>query len=165
MWTLATTSWVFRQERTICRLLYGRKPHPTSFRQFRMRWGMRSFLRSLLVVPFAAALVLPAAAQQEWRPGPRLVAEAEHVDSSQSGAARYMTAAHKHHRRNVHATTYHRARSKKKSAAIVGGSALGGAALGGLAGGGKGAAIGAAAGAGGGYLYDHKTNHRNDAPR
>jgi hypothetical protein len=48
-------------------------------------------------------------------------------------------------------------RSKKKSAAIVGGSAGAGAAIGAIAGGGKGAAIGAIAGGVGGLIYDRKT--------
>jgi len=51
-------------------------------------------------------------------------------------------------------------RSKTKSAAIVGGSALGGAAIGGLAGGKKGAAIGAIAGGGAGFIYDRKTHKK-----
>lgn len=53
-----------------------------------------------------------------------------------------------------------RGRSTKKSAAIVGGSALGGAAIGALAGGGKGAAIGAVAGGGAGLVYDRKTHKK-----
>jgi len=56
-------------------------------------------------------------------------------------------------------------RSKKKSAAIIGGSALGGAAIGGLAGGKKGAAIGALAGGGGGYVYDRKTQKKPVVPK
>jgi hypothetical protein len=55
---------------------------------------------------------------------------------------------------------YVRRRSRAKSAAIVGGSALGGAAIGALAGGGKGAAIGALAGGGAGYIYDRKTHKK-----
>ena len=51
-------------------------------------------------------------------------------------------------------------RSKAKSVAIVGGSALGGAAIGGLAGGKKGAAIGAIAGGGAGFIYDRKTHKK-----
>ncbi len=58
-----------------------------------------------------------------------------------------------------------RRRSKKKSAAIVGGSALGGAAIGGLAGGKKGAVIGGLAGAGGGYVYDRKTQKKPIVPK
>jgi len=54
-------------------------------------------------------------------------------------------------------------RSKKKSAAIVGGSAAAGAAIGALAGGGKGAAIGALAGGGAGFVYDRKT-HKKTVP-
>lgn len=51
-------------------------------------------------------------------------------------------------------------RSKKKSVAIVGGSAATGAAIGALAGGGKGAAIGAIAGGAGGLIYDRNTNKK-----
>lgn len=51
-------------------------------------------------------------------------------------------------------------RSKKKSAAIIGGSAAAGAAIGALAGGGKGAAIGAIAGGAGGLIYDRKTANK-----
>lgn len=48
-------------------------------------------------------------------------------------------------------------RSKKKSAAIIGGSAGAGAAIGALAGGGKGAAIGAISGGAAGLIYDRAT--------
>ncbi|HEV3037743.1 MAG TPA: hypothetical protein VHA33_08160 [Candidatus Angelobacter sp.] len=58
-----------------------------------------------------------------------------------------------------------RRRSKKKSAAIVGGSALGGAVIGGLAGGKKGAIIGGVAGAAGGYIYDRKTQDKPIIPK
>jgi hypothetical protein len=51
-------------------------------------------------------------------------------------------------------------RSKKTSAAIIGGSAAAGAAIGALAGGGKGAAIGAIAGGGGGVVYDQLTRKK-----
>jgi uncharacterized protein YcfJ len=58
-----------------------------------------------------------------------------------------------------------RRRSKKKSAVIIGGSALGGAAVGGLVGGKKGALIGAGAGAGAGYIYDRKTQKKPIIPQ
>ena len=53
-------------------------------------------------------------------------------------------------------------RSKKKSAAIIGGSAGAGAAIGAIAGGGKGAAIGAIAGGVGGLIYDRKTAKKQE---
>jgi outer membrane lipoprotein SlyB len=62
------------------------------------------------------------------------------------------------HRRYTH--TYVRHRSKKKQAAIIGGTALGGAAVGALAGGKKGALIGAGVGAAGGAIYNQKTKNK-----
>jgi hypothetical protein len=51
-------------------------------------------------------------------------------------------------------------RSKKKSAAIIAGTAGTGAAIGALAGGGKGAAIGAISGGAAGVVYDQATRNR-----
>lgn len=51
-------------------------------------------------------------------------------------------------------------RSGKKSALIIGGSAVGGAAIGGLVGGKKGAVIGGVVGGAGGTVYDRKTRKK-----
>jgi hypothetical protein len=56
-------------------------------------------------------------------------------------------------------------RSKKKSAAIIAGSAGAGAAVGAIAGGGKGAAIGAITGGVGGVIYDQATRRKTRTER
>ncbi len=55
-----------------------------------------------------------------------------------------------------------KARTKKKSALIVGGSAAAGAAIGAAAGGGKGAGIGAIVGGVGGLVYDRTTAKKKE---
>ncbi|HET9741235.1 MAG TPA: hypothetical protein VFQ00_00670 [Terriglobales bacterium] len=98
-----------------------------------------------------AAMSLPA----QTIGGARLVQSAQ---PAVSPSHYYVTVAAKH-KRTV------KRRTKKKSAMIVGGSALGGAAIGGLAAGKKGAAVGALAGAGGGYVYDRKTQNKPVVPK
>lgn len=104
----------------------------------------------ILSTMLLAAMSLPA----QTFGGARLVQNAQPAASSSHD---YVPVAAK--RRVV------RRRTKKKSAMIVGGSALGGAAIGGLAAGKKGAAIGALAGAGGGYVYDRKTQKKPIIPK
>ena len=69
-------------------------------------------------------------------------------------------AAVRHYRRRYRHGYVVRRRSKKKQAAIIGGSALAGAGVGALAGGKKGAAMGAGIGGAGGTAYDVKTRKK-----
>jgi proteasome assembly chaperone (PAC2) family protein len=112
-------------------------------------------LRSLCVTPLLAATILPA---QSFG-GARLVQAPERVQIGANSPQIVRVAAKKK------VVKRPAVRSKKKSAAIVGGSALGGAAIGGLAGGGKGAAIGALAGGTGGYVYDRKSQKKPVIPK
>ena len=87
---------------------------------------------------------------------PGSVALASPAPASPSPEVRYVTVA-------THRAThgyYVKRRSHKKSAAIVGVSALAGAGIGALAGGGKGAGIGALVGGAGGLIYDRKTHKK-----
>jgi hypothetical protein len=69
----------------------------------------------------------------------------------------YVDVAQRYQHRSVRHRYVVKQRSGRRSAEIVGGSAVGGALIGGLAGGGKGAAIGGLAGGGTGYDSDRKT--------
>src|SRR5690349_1470993 len=110
--------------------------------------------RSLCVTPLLAATILPA----QILGGVRLFQAPERVQIGDNSHQLGRVADKKKVKKPA-------VRSKKKSAAIVGGSALGGAAIGGLAGGGKGAAIGALAGGTGGYVYDRKSQKKPVVPK
>ena len=112
----------------------------------------QKILRSFMAAPLLVAMNLPA---QTFHPALAPPTGAHH--------AYIMAAAYEPS--PVPAKKKVRRRSKKKSIAIVGGSALGGAAIGGLAGGKKGAAIGGLAGAGAGYVYDRKTQNKPVVPK
>jgi uncharacterized protein YcfJ len=91
----------------------------------------------------------------------QVIVPAAHHESLEVGSSSVELDLVAYRRRRYHRRhTYVHRRSGRKSAAIVGGSALGGAAIGALAGGGKGAAIGAIAGGGAGYIYDRKTHKK-----
>jgi len=107
------------------------------------------FMRGLMAAPLLAAMSLPAQTFHSALPqASHNLVKAAAYDPSPAAAKKRV-----------------RRRSKKKSAVIVGGSALGGAAVGGLVGGKKGAAVGALAGAGGGYVYDRKTQNKPVVPK
>jgi uncharacterized protein YcfJ len=114
-------------------------------------------LRVFVATPLLAAMSLSA---QSFG-GARLIQSAEPVQPQHQYIQRaaYQPTPPTPERKRV------RRRSKKKSAVIIGGSALGGAAVGGLVGGKKGALIGAGAGAGAGYIYDRKTQNKPIIPK
>ena len=114
-------------------------------------------LRVFVATPLLAAISLSA---QSFG-GARLIQSAEPVQPQHQyiQQAAYQPTPPAQDKKRV------RRRSKKKSAAIIGGSALGGAAIGGLVGKKKGAVIGGLAGAGGGYVYDRKTQKKPIIPK
>lgn len=110
-------------------------------------------MKSRFLTKFVATPVLAA--------GMLLPINAWAQTTTQSTATTTQTQPKRHMRR--HTTVKHR--SKKKSAMIVGGSGLAGAGVGALVGGKKGAVIGGLAGAGGGYVYDRKTQKKPVIPK
>ena len=114
---------------------------------------MKNLLKYVCATPLLAATILPA----QNIAGARLVQAPERAQMSGNAPLVLHVAAKK----KVKPTPV---RSKKKSAAIVGGSALGGAAIGGLAGGGKGAAVGALAGVADSFHAFGSLSPRNPLP-
>ena len=116
-------------------------------------------MKRKLIVAFAALGVmlvpeLPAAENSTAQLG---------AGATGPNEAQYTTVVYRHRRRPGYSSRRHyavRRRSRRKSVAIVGGSALAGAGLGALAGGGKGAGIGAIAGGAAGFIYDRKTHKK-----
>jgi len=102
-----------------------------------------AFLKLIVAIAFLASMMLPAAAQtvQSTDQNPRVIS----------------------HTPRRHTTV--KRRTKKKSAMIIGGSGLAGAGVGALVGGKKGAVIGGLAGAGGGYVYDRKSQQKPVIPK
>jgi hypothetical protein len=97
-----------------------------------------------------------------WRHGNDAPVQYQNAVSSRRRKARRYRTVRRY--RTTTGQTYYarpvRTRSKKKSAAIIVGSAGTGAAIGALAGGGKGAAIGAIAGGAAGTVYDQNTRKK-----
>jgi len=86
----------------------------------------------------------------QTQPAPEPPAASQYVQGQYAGGVRQTYSTYR---------THHHHRSKKRSLAIVAGTAATGAAIGAIAGGGPGAAIGAIAGAGAGFTYDRLTHN------